>query len=115
MAMTMTTRFLSLMTMIGLLTTGCANKTAGDPKGDAVPPSDPPASEQPASTDAERPPLTTAECEAKSGRVVGDIGDGAIHRPDYTCEGGQKPIGSIKPGEGEPVAIEGSVCCPNPA
>ncbi|HEY0134442.1 MAG TPA: hypothetical protein VGB85_10190 [Nannocystis sp.] len=114
----MTTRCLSLMTMIGLLMTGCANKSAGDSQGDAVPPAagEQPASEQPAgSTDAERPPLTTAECEAKSGRVVGDIGDGAIHRPDYTCEGGQKPLGTIKPGEGEPVAIEGSVCCPNPA
>jgi len=91
-----------------LLTTGCANKTATESPGDATPPGQPPAP----GVGAEGPSLTSAECEAKGGRVVGDIGDGAIHRPDYTCEGGQPPIASIRPAEGEPVAIEGSVCCP---
>ena len=33
-------------------------------------------------------------------------GDGAIHRPDYTCQSGAKPIGHIALG------VEGSVCCP---
>lgn len=66
----------------------------------------------PPSTDAERPMMTRAECEAKSGRIVSDIGDGAIHRPDYTCESGKPPLASIKPAEGEPIASEGAVCCP---
>jgi len=56
--------------------------------------------------------LTAQECEASQGAVVGDIGDGAIHRPDYTCPSGMKPIGSIVPAAGEPMAVEGSVCCP---
>lgn len=60
----------------------------------------------------ERPSLTGAECQAKGGAVVGDIGDGAIHRPDYLCEGGQKPLGTIRAAEGEPTAVEGAVCCP---
>jgi hypothetical protein len=88
-----------------LLMTGCA-KQAGDAKP-------PPSSEnQPPAPVSERPALTTAECEAKNGQIVGDIGDGAIHRPDYTCANGQPPLGSITPAEGGPVATEGSVCCP---
>jgi hypothetical protein len=60
----------------------------------------------------ERPKLTAAECEAQGGQVIGDIGDGAIHRPDYRCaDSGEAPIGTIVPDEGGPVAIEGSVCC----
>ena len=64
------------------------------------------------SPETSRPTMTDAECTAQGGTVVGDIGDGAIHRPDYRCESGQPPIASIKSAEGEPVAIEGSVCCP---
>lgn len=60
----------------------------------------------------EHPGLTRAECEAKGGEVVGDIGDGAIHRPDYVCQSGEPPIGTIQPVEGEPIAVEGEVCCP---
>jgi hypothetical protein len=59
----------------------------------------------------QRPALTAAACEAQGGKVVGDIGDGAIHRPEYRCESGEPPIGSITPDAGGPVAIEGSVCC----
>jgi hypothetical protein len=71
-------------------------------------------SPEPAPTDAptERPSMTSAECQAKGGTVVGDIGDGAIHRPDYRCESGQPPIGTIRSEGGGPVAVEGSVCCP---
>ncbi len=87
-----------------LLMTGCASKPGVDP----TPPGQPPAP----AADSGRPSLTNAECEAKGGRVVGDIGDGAIHRPDYTCEGGQPPIGTIRPAGDEPIAVEGSVCCP---
>lgn len=56
--------------------------------------------------------LTQEACEAQGGEVVGDIGDGATHRPDYVCPSGRPPLGSISPPEGGPVAIEGSVCCP---
>jgi len=44
--------------------------------------------------------------------LVGDIGDGAIHRPEYRCPNGAKPSGSISAAAGGPLAIEGSVCCP---
>ncbi len=74
--------------------------------------SQPPAGEPtPTPAPSERPSLTSAECEAKGGTVVGDIGDGAIHRPDYVCEDGQPPLGTIRAAEGEPVAVEGAVCC----
>lgn len=57
--------------------------------------------------------LTPAECEERGGHVVGDIGDGAIHRPDYRCpESGQPPIGRISVEPGAPMPIEGAVCCP---
>jgi hypothetical protein len=59
----------------------------------------------------ERPLVTNGECQAQGGSVVGDIGDGAIHRPDYLCANGKPPLGSIKAEQGEPVAIEGAVCC----
>jgi hypothetical protein len=55
--------------------------------------------------------MTSQECEATGGTVVGDIGDGAIHRPDYKCANGSSPLGSVRAAEGGPVAIEGSVCC----
>lgn len=59
-----------------------------------------------------RPQLTAEQCQANGGTVVGDIGDGAIHRPDYTCPDGSAPSGSIAPAAGEPIAVEGAVCCP---
>lgn len=99
-------------TVIGLLLlAGCEKKNTSEPTGDATPPptSDTP---PPSQGDAERPSMTAPECEAKGGTVVGDIGDGAIHRPDYTCESGKPPIGSVRAAEGAPVAIEGQVCCP---
>lgn len=55
---------------------------------------------------AERETMTAEECEAQGGEVVGDIGDGAIHRPDYVCPSGQPPIADV------PLGVEGSVCCP---
>lgn len=53
--------------------------------------------------------MTVEECEARQGTVVGDIGDGAVHRPDYVCPSGEPPIGTV------PSGIEGAVCCPGPA
>jgi hypothetical protein len=56
--------------------------------------------------------ITAAQCAARHGTVVGDIGDGAIHRPDYVCASGKAPIAEIEPPEDGPRPIEGSVCCP---
>ena len=102
---------ISIIPIIGALglVIGCANKSGPEPAQTTTAPvevSVPPAGP------SERPSLTTSECEAKGGRVVGDIGDGAIHRPDYTCENGQPPYGSIRATGDEPIATEGSVCCP---
>ncbi|MCA9687786.1 MAG: hypothetical protein KC457_36845 [Myxococcales bacterium] len=84
-----------------------SNPDDGQTTGDSTQISAPPPADAP-----ERPKLSRAECEAKGARVVGDIGDGAIHRPDYVCESGEAPIATIAPGEGEPIATEGEVCCP---
>jgi hypothetical protein len=56
--------------------------------------------------------LTQEQCEAQAGQVVGDIGDGATHRPDFLCPSGKPPLGDIVSPAGGPIAIEGSVCCP---
>lgn len=95
-----------------LLIAGCNKPTEPSttpPDTTTTPP--PPASEG-TPDGAERPQLTAAACEAQGGKVQGDIGDGAIHKPDYKCpDSGEAPIGSIVPDTGGPVAIEGSVCC----
>jgi len=62
-------------------------------------------------SDTPRPQMTRAECKAEGGKVIGDIGNGAIHRPEYRCESGNPPIASIRFLEGEPIATEGEVCC----
>lgn len=54
-----------------------------------------------------RPSMTVVECTAAGGMLVGDIGDGAIHRPDYRCPNGQAPIGTVLP----PGDYEGAACC----
>jgi hypothetical protein len=56
--------------------------------------------------------LTRTECAAAGGTEVGDPGNGMTHRPGFLCpESGEPPIGTIRPQDGEPIAIEGSVCC----
>lgn len=81
-----------------LLLAGCGRDASPEPATPAAP--------------AERAQLTDAECTDRGGTVVGDIGDGAIHRPDYRCPSGEAPLGTVVPTEGEPIAIEGAVCCP---
>lgn len=78
--------------------------------GGSKPAAQTPPAEPPATT--AKPTLTQAQCEAQSGHVVGDIGDGAVHRPDYVCPSGKPPVGTIAPEAGAPMAVEGSVCCP---
>jgi hypothetical protein len=97
----MTIGYMTQAILVSLLLVGCTKNT-GETGTDLA--------EPPPST--KRSTLTRAECEAKGGRIVGDIGDGAIHHPDYTCENGQPPIGNIRPEEGEPIPTEDEVCCP---
>ena len=103
-----------LLTMSGLcfVLGGCGgtsapaqSQTAPQPSGESTAGSSP--------DGATRPTLTAQQCEANGGSVVSDIGDGAIHRPEYRCANGAKPSGSIAAPAGGPIAIEGSVCCPH--
>lgn len=56
--------------------------------------------------------MTADQCKAAGGSVVGDIGNGAIFKPDYTCESnGKAPLARIASEEGKPIATEGAVCC----
>jgi hypothetical protein len=86
----------------------CACDKAGTPP-------QPPAAESeglPTGDAATRPEISAADCEADGGSVVGDIGDGAVHRSDYVCDSnGQPPVGTIAAEEGGPMGVEGSVCC----
>ena len=80
----------------------CGGKQAAQPA--------PPTAAEPA-PGAERKTLAQAECESAGGTVVGDIGDGATHRPDYVCPSGKAPLGNVA-ASGGGIAIEGQVCCP---
>ena len=56
--------------------------------------------------------ISRQECRDKGGVVVGDIGNGAIHQPDYLCPtNGEAPSDTVFALDGEPIAIEGEVCC----
>lgn len=102
--------FILAVTLLAACEKQSDNPPPANPEPTATPTDQPPvdgADPKP----ADRPKLTAAECESQGGKVVGDIGDGAIHRPDYKCESGEPPVGTITPDPGGPVAIEGSVCC----
>jgi len=109
--MTKPSTFLTTLSALGALVACGASETP--PR---TPTRAPAANAEAASTpsgEAAAHPTTTAQaCEASGGSVVGDIGDGAIHRAEYRCPNGTKPTGSIRADEGQPIAIEGSVCCP---
>ena len=97
----------------GIAACGRGQNEPATPAGEAAAPAgEAPGGPPQAETGAERPSVTAQECEAGGGTVVGDIGDGAIHKPEYKCASGAAPTGSIRAAEGGPVAIEGSVCCP---
>jgi hypothetical protein len=76
------------------------------------PPIQSPPTEDPVESGAERKAYTAEECAAHGGTVIGDIGDGATHRPDYICPSGKRPLGDFLPPKGGPIPVEGAVCCP---
>lgn len=82
--------------------------------GSQTPPHSGPVSDfsAPTSASASRPTIAAGACESNGGMVVGDIGDGAIHRPEYRCANGALPTANIAQDPGGPISIEGSVCCP---
>lgn len=113
--------------ILSLLLAGLAVACSkGGPEAEASPTSEPaPVSASPAdeteADDAPPPPVDTAapgrsqltseECTAQGGQIIGDIGDGAIHQESYVCPSGDVPVGNVvASGEG-PTAIEGAVCC----
>ena len=92
---------------------GCSSPQDAPPSAPAPAPTEPTEPTQPTEpTEGERQQLTSEQCEAQGGEVVGDIGDGATQRPDYLCPGGKPPTGNIAPPEGGPMPVEGAVCCP---
>lgn len=106
-----TTVSASLLVGLGLVIAACGGGQAPATSSSSSYTPPPEASGSPSAPAADAP-LTAARCQAAGGKVVGDIGNGAIHRPDYRCESGKAPLGSIVAETGQPVGIEGSVCCP---
>ncbi|MEQ9366078.1 MAG: hypothetical protein RIF32_17675 [Leptospirales bacterium] len=51
-------------------------------------------------------------CEARGGVIIGDPGDGRIHRPKYLCPSGKPPLAAVRYETGDMIPVEGSVCCP---
>jgi hypothetical protein len=98
-----------------LLLAACSKPPSTPPTTSADPVvADPVVEEEPEADGGsdQRPELTAAACESEGGTVIGDIGDGAIHRPEYRCpDSGEAPIGSVVADPGGAVAVEGSVCC----
>ncbi|HUH02135.1 MAG TPA: hypothetical protein VML75_09060 [Kofleriaceae bacterium] len=98
--------------MLFALVAACGSSTS--PPTEPTPPdptqTDPhePGAEDPLPTDepAARPTMTVEECE-QVGTLIGDPGDGSVHRPDFRCPSGSEPVGTV------PLGIEGSVCCPH--
>lgn len=100
----------SLIACVGLFACGGSQSPTETPS--EAPPASEPVPAPSSASGGTRPQLTAEACEAGGGSVAFDIGDGAIHRPEYRCPSGAAPSGAIKAPEGGPVAVEGSVCCP---
>lgn len=93
-------RFILIVITLGL--------AACTPKGVGTPVAEP---ELPGLGSKHSTQMTAQECVNAGGVVVGDIGDGRIHRTGYLCENGEAPLGTIVPIQGQPMAVEGAVCC----
>ncbi|MFK7997030.1 MAG: hypothetical protein AB8B87_23040 [Granulosicoccus sp.] len=55
--------------------------------------------------------MSREECTSMGGIVIGDIGNGAIFKPEYRCESGLSPIARVTALDDEPIATDGEVCC----
>jgi hypothetical protein len=85
---------------------GCGSSSSSPSQGNAL-------AEAPQHAGAGgRPKLTSAQCEAQGGSIVNDIGNGAIHQPDYVCPSGKPPLGDVTSPPDGPRPVEGAVCCP---
>ena len=102
-----------LLTSVALFACG-GSQTPPEAPNESAPLEAPVAAPPPAPSEGapSRAEVTAEACESGGGKVVGDIGDGAIHRPDYRCPSGAPPTGNIRAPEGGPMGVEGSVCCP---
>ena len=104
---------LSLALSPAVLVAACGGGGTPPPEQAAAPAAEPPPPAPPGTGEAPlpgaeetagRPQMTVEECEAR-GAVVGDPGDGSVHRPEFRCPDGREPIGTV------PSGIEGAVCC----
>jgi len=93
-------RFLFILMLFGL--TGCVGQVSDQSRA---------VSTSPGLGSTPGMPMSVEECTAAGGQVVGDIGDGRVHRADYLCNNGEVPLGTINYSDGEPIATEGAVCC----
>jgi hypothetical protein len=90
----------------------CAAGCGGRQSVTAPPGTTPPHRTSPGGDDEVRGSFTPEQCAAAGGEVVGDIGDGAVRTPDYRCpKSGHRPIGTIVTEPGQPIGVEGAVCC----
>lgn len=101
-----------LLVLTGVGCLGCGGSQSPPAAPAEVEKKAPEPSATPTENTADRAELTAEACEASGGSVVGDIGDGAIHRPEYRCPSGAGPSGTIREKAGGPIGVEGSVCCP---
>ncbi len=86
--------FSSLPAILALLLFAAACSDNGTPRADA------------------RPAISPEECKGRGAQIMGDPGDGRIHRSDYRCPSGKRPVASIRYAQGDLIPVEGSVCCP---
>ena len=95
-----------MLFVLALSLSACGGKQSSPPTPTPTPAPTPTSGEPSGSS------LTAQQCQEAGGEVVVDIGDGAIHRPDYRCaKSGNPPLGPIAASPGQPQAIEGAVCC----
>ena len=112
-----TVRFF-VVVLLGIVFTAsaCSRQNGNDQQPESLAPSRVAGEEDrlklPIQPNANRPLLTATQCAEMGGSIVGDPGDGKVHRPDYICESGESPLGTIQFEAGKPISIEGSVCCP---
>ncbi len=97
-----------VMNRIGALTCTLVFATACAPQSDVEQDRSNPL---PVPTESKRKAITAGACEGGGGQVIGDPGDGSVHRAGFRCPNGEPPLGVIGSEPDEPIMIEGAVCC----